>query len=217
MPTSEPLDVRATPVQQRGLERVDKLLDSAARIIDSQGIAGLTTSAVAEESGSSVGVVYRYFPNVDALVSALAERNQQRFMAELGERLERGLAPTWHDFVRICIDTFADFSRDEPGFSTLRFGDIIALRYTQRLANSTAQIGGALEVVLHAHYGFEQTDGLRFAIEVAMECADAITRRAFFLTPEGDARFTDAAVRVIIGILHPHSPGGQRILIPGLD
>jgi len=218
MPTSEPpLDVRATPVQQRGLERVDKLLDSAARIIDTAGIAGLTTSAVAEDSGSSVGVVYRYFPNVDALLAALADRNRQRFMVELGERIEQGAAPTWYDFVRVCIETFADFARKEPAFSTLRFGDVIALRYAHRQAATNDTLANYLGMFLHERYGFELTEDLHFATELAMECADAITRRSFFTSPDGEPRFTQAAVRIITTILYRYSPGGQPIVIPGID
>jgi len=216
MPTSEPLDIRATPVQQRGLERVDKLLDSAARIIDAQGIAGLTTSAVAEDSGSSVGVVYRYFPNVDALLTALAERNRNRFMSELANRIEQGAAPSWYDFVRLCIVTFADFAREEPAFSTLRFGDVIALRYAHRQADTNDELAKYLDAFLHARYGFELTEDLHFATELAMECADAITRRSFFTSTDGEPRFTEAAVRIITAILYPHSPGGQPIAVPGL-
>ncbi len=216
MPTSESFDVRATPVQQRGLERVDKLLDSSARIIDSHGIAGLTTSAVAEDSGSSVGVVYRYFPNVDALLAALADRNRQRFMIEIANRIEQGGAPDWYAFVRLCIETFSDFARAEPAFSTLRFGDVIALRYAHRQATTNDTLAKFLDAFLHEQYGFEITPDLTFATELAMECADAVTRRSFFTSPEGEPRFTEAAVRIITAILYPHSPGGHHISVPGL-
>jgi len=211
------LDVRATPVQQRGLERVDKLLDSAARIIDAAGIAGLTTSAVAEESGSSVGVVYRYFPNVDALLTALADRNRQRFIAALEERIAEGAAPSWYDFIRVCIETFADFARKEPAFSTLRFGDVIALRYAHRHAATNDVLASFLESLLHERYGFELGDDLRFATEIAMECADAIMRRSFFTSPDGEPRYMEAAVRVVATILYRYSPDGRPLVIPGLD
>lgn len=213
--TAEPLDIRTTPVQQRGLERVDKLLDSAARIIDQQGIAGLTTSAVAEDSGSSVGVVYRYFPNVDALLIALADRNRQRFVTELTDRVERGAAPNWQSFIRVCIRVFADFSRREPAFATVRFGDVIAMRFTTRQVTANQELALGLDQFLHDLYGFEQTPALHFATELAMECADACTRRAFFTDPKGDERFIAASERIIAAILYPHAPGGHEIDVPG--
>ena len=74
------LAVRTEPVQQRSTERITSLLDAAAHLIDQNGIDGLTTSDVATRSGSSVGVVYRYFPNIQSLLRALAIRNLERFI-----------------------------------------------------------------------------------------------------------------------------------------
>jgi len=39
-----------------------------------------------------------------------------------------------------------------------------------------------------------------------MECADAVTRRAFLARDGGDERFLIAAKELIIGILAPHAP-----------
>ena len=70
--------MRTEPVQQRSAERITLLLDAAATLIDDSGIDGVTTSAVAKRSSSSVGVVYRYFPNIQALLRSLAARNMER-------------------------------------------------------------------------------------------------------------------------------------------
>ena len=77
------LAVRTEPVQQRSTERITSLLDAAAHLIDQNGIDGLTTSDVATRSGSSVGVVYRYFPNIQSLLRALAMRNLERLTARI--------------------------------------------------------------------------------------------------------------------------------------
>ncbi|MBR22507.1 MAG: hypothetical protein CMF57_08735 [Leifsonia sp.] len=53
--------MRTEPIQRRSSERIELLLDAAAALIDDHGIDGVTTSAVAKRSASSVGVVYRYF------------------------------------------------------------------------------------------------------------------------------------------------------------
>src|SRR5690606_28170896 len=82
------LSMRTTPVQQRGADRITQLLDAAAELIDDQGIDGLTTTAVAARSGSSVGVVYRYFPNIQALLRGLAARNHQEYGKRALEAVE---------------------------------------------------------------------------------------------------------------------------------
>jgi AcrR family transcriptional regulator len=54
---------------------VDRILDAAARIFESEGYHATTTNHVAERAGVSVGSLYQYFPNKDALLVALAERH----------------------------------------------------------------------------------------------------------------------------------------------
>ncbi len=207
-------DARAIPVQQRGAERVDNLLDAAATIIDEVGIASLTTSAVAERSGSSVGVVYRYFPNAGVLVLALAERNRDRFSAELGSRIQAGQAPDWRSYARSCVDAYATMARSEPGFATVRFGDIIAMRLNPKNASRNDELGLTLMRFLVEQFGFTPTEELEFATTVAMETADAMIRRAFQYDAEGDPRFIEAAVSLIIQLLYPHAPDGAPIVIP---
>src|ERR1700744_3397739 len=79
--------VRTEPVKQRSAQRVAHLLDTAAALIDEAGIDALTTSEVAARSDSSVGGVYRYFPNIQSLLRALAARNLERFSQTIFDAL----------------------------------------------------------------------------------------------------------------------------------
>lgn len=207
-------DARAIPVQQRSAERVDKLLDAAAQLIDEVGVAALTTSAVAERSGSSVGVVYRYFQNASVLILGLAERNRERFSVELAGRIQRGEAPNWRAYVRACVASYATMARTEPAFATVRFGDVIAMRLNPKNATKNDELGVALMEFLIEHYGFEATEALEFTTTVAMETTDAMVRRGFQVEPDGDERFIEAAAMMSIQLLYPHSPGGAPIVIP---
>jgi AcrR family transcriptional regulator len=70
------LDVDKAPRQQRGEAMVELLLQAAARVLARESLAGFTTNRVAEVAGVSVGSLYRYFPNKEALTAALIERAQ---------------------------------------------------------------------------------------------------------------------------------------------
>ena len=63
---------------------VDAIFEATIQVLLSQGMAGLTTTGVAERAGVSVGTMYQYFPNKQALVYALNER----FLTTLAERVE---------------------------------------------------------------------------------------------------------------------------------
>lgn len=191
------LETRTTPVQQRGMERVEKLLDAAGEILDRAGISGLTTSAVAEASGSSVGVVYRYYPNVEAILLALAERNLQRFSALLTERVSDNPPATWQGYLRAGLELYVEFSQATPGFMAVRFGDALAMRYARRKGTNNELIVEALLADFARHYGIQTTPELRYQVQVGIEVADALTARAFLREDGGELRFVESAIEIL--------------------
>ena len=70
--TSSP---RKSPSQERSRQTVERILDAGARIFHEQGYAGTTTNDIADEAGLSIGSLYQYFPNKDALLAALTKRH----------------------------------------------------------------------------------------------------------------------------------------------
>jgi AcrR family transcriptional regulator len=69
------VEPRKLPVQERSRALYARLLDEAARIFDDLGYHATTTNAVAAAAGVSIGSLYQYFPNKDALLVALADRH----------------------------------------------------------------------------------------------------------------------------------------------
>jgi AcrR family transcriptional regulator len=78
------LTVRA-PSQERALHKVGLILEAAMRLLDRGGLPLLTTNAVAQTAGVSVGTLYQYFSNKEAILDALADRE----MADLSRRILR--------------------------------------------------------------------------------------------------------------------------------
>lgn len=65
---------RKLPRQARSQATVEVLLDATAILLTAEGFAAATTTRVAEKAGVSIGSLYQYFPNREALVRALARR-----------------------------------------------------------------------------------------------------------------------------------------------
>ena len=57
------------------------IVEAAARILETAGRAGFTTNAIAERAGVSVGSLYQYFPNKDAITRALIRRELETLEA----------------------------------------------------------------------------------------------------------------------------------------
>lgn len=77
------LTPRKVPRQSRSRATCDVILEAAARIIAERGLAGFNTNAVAERAGVSIGSLYQYYPNKDALMAGLIERQQERLLMRL--------------------------------------------------------------------------------------------------------------------------------------
>ncbi len=65
---------RKLPRQPRAQVTVDAIVTAVERVLEQHGAAGLTTNRVAEIAGVSIGSLYQYFPNKEALVGAVIER-----------------------------------------------------------------------------------------------------------------------------------------------
>jgi AcrR family transcriptional regulator len=64
---------RRRPQQQRSREIVEAILEAGRRLLAEGGVAALTTNRIAERAGVSVGSLYRYFPNKEAVVAAICD------------------------------------------------------------------------------------------------------------------------------------------------
>ena len=62
---------RKQPRQERAVRLVDDVLEAAIRVLQSDGARGFTTARVAERAGVSVGSLYQYFPNKEAILFRL--------------------------------------------------------------------------------------------------------------------------------------------------
>jgi AcrR family transcriptional regulator len=103
---------RRKPSQRRSRVTVTAILDAAARVFEERGFDAGTTNRVAEKAGVSIGSLYEYFPNKDALLVAVVERELERERSKLLAILEpaasaRGLEAQLFAFVETLVELHA--------------------------------------------------------------------------------------------------------------
>ena len=99
------------PKQDRSRQTVEAILESAFEILETEGLEGFKVVRLAERSGYSVGTLYQYFDNIDAVMMALvdaeAERQRQTLLANFSDMAAQGVAQRTSDIVQIMLNAFS--------------------------------------------------------------------------------------------------------------
>jgi AcrR family transcriptional regulator len=105
------LSPRKAPRQSRSQATVTAILDATARILVERGFAQASTNAIAERAGVSVGSLYQYFPNKEALVAALHARHGDQMTAVIQRALTRAMDATLFDALAGLIEATVEAHR----------------------------------------------------------------------------------------------------------
>ena len=81
---------RRIPRQARAAGTVEAILEGAAQVLEAGGMAVFTTNAVAERAGVSIGTLYQYFTDKQALLRAIAERELKETLTNVARILSEG-------------------------------------------------------------------------------------------------------------------------------
>jgi AcrR family transcriptional regulator len=103
-----PTTPRKSASQKRSQATVEALLDATARVLTKEGYDRASTNRIAATAGVSVGSLYQYFPNKEALVAALVARHNREMLELLRNALKEvaslGLATAMREVVRAAVD-----------------------------------------------------------------------------------------------------------------
>jgi AcrR family transcriptional regulator len=104
--------MRLSPRQRRSREIVAAIREAARQLLDRGDAEAITTQHIADRAGVSIGSLYRYFPNKDAVIAAIYDEEVASFAVENAEALERirdpGEARTPSEAVRIFLESLVD-------------------------------------------------------------------------------------------------------------
>ncbi|MEU3839976.1 TetR/AcrR family transcriptional regulator [Streptomyces sp. NPDC028635] len=184
MPVPDATSLRRAPVQRRSAERLTRILDACADLLDEVGYDALSTRAVALRAGVPIGSVYRFFGNKRQMADALAQRNLDRYTERAVERLKGVAQGDWRAAMDAVLDEYLAMKRTAPGFSLVDFGNQIPIGAAHTEPN--LRVAGRLTDLLAGFLNREPDEALRRTFLVAVETADTLVQLAFRMTPQGD-------------------------------
>jgi AcrR family transcriptional regulator len=99
-----PPSPRKLPEQDRSRATVDMIVAAAARVLVKNGYDAFTTNRVAEKAGVSIGSLYQYFPNKEALLSELMRRHTIAIEEGIDAMAERAKSVPLPEVVRVAVE-----------------------------------------------------------------------------------------------------------------
>lgn len=196
--------MRRRPQQVRSQQRVDLILDTAADLIAEVGYEAVTTNAIAERAGISIGSLYRYFPDKDAILRALAKRHREQVRAVFDKALSEDIAylPLSVVLDRI-IDPFVELHTACPAYKHMLLGSDVSADIAAANEELDEEILRRLaEVLLLAPDMDEQRASL-----IARVCKEQVKGLLSLVTSSSDEQFrsqvTAEVKRMLTGYLEP--------------
>jgi AcrR family transcriptional regulator len=185
-PELDPAQLRNVPTQARSRARLRRILDAADELLAHEGPAAFTTNRIARYAGVPVGSVYRYFPDKEAIVEALALQYWSDFedlvaaAAELDER-----APLTEPG-SVVLDALAAGFRARPGFLTLWYGGLRTEHVRDATRPTRSAIAVSIERILRVHWPSAPAAQRATAARMVVLAGDGLLRESFRLIPDGD-------------------------------
>jgi AcrR family transcriptional regulator len=138
---------RRKPQQSRAAARRSKFLDVAAHLIEELGYEAATMTAIAEIAGASVGTLYDYFPDKEAVASSLLAQYTEESDAHWEATLAATRLRPKADLATIFVEGMLAFVRERPAYLSLLDAPVAYSRSTAARQPLRRTFAHALEIV----------------------------------------------------------------------
>ena len=180
------LSPRKAPRQSRSAVTVTAILDATARILVERGYAATSTNAVAERAGVSVGSLYQYFPNKDALIAALHHRHVEQMRQVIESALVRAMDASLEDGLTELIEGAVEAHRVDADLHRVLELQLSGLDVIEPLDNKFDEVMQArIVVLLSLHRESLAVTDLPLAAYMLMHAVHALIHTIVVQRPRG--------------------------------
>ena len=202
-----PIKPRKVASQQRSRVTVDALVEATARILVKEGFDKASTNRIAEVAGVSVGSLYQYFPNKEALVVAVIERHNQEIMQTVRGELAEVVSHPLEEGVRKLVAVGVKAHRVDPRLHRVLAEQIPRVGKLEKLETFNRENYSLFRTYLEHHRNELRVNDLELASFVCVTSIEALTHSAVLhgsamLADKGAATLIDEATRLVVGYLH---------------
>lgn len=190
---------RKRPRQARSRATVDSVLGATARVLVKRGFDGLTTNLVAETAGVSVGSLYQYFPNKEALVGALIEKHVDDLTSLCLAELTRVANLPVAEAIRSVVELMIRAHAVNPELHRVLTEQVPRVGRMAKLREIETMVQRMVAGLLASRRAELAIDDPEMAAFVLVSAIEAITHRAALFFPEllRDPRLVDETCTMV--------------------
>ncbi len=201
-----PARVRTSPrkvaTQERAQATVDAILRATAHILVADGYDRASTNRIAARAGVSIGSLYQYFPNKEALVAALMEQHMETMASVVRGILPRIGALPFEDAVEEAVRAMVAAHAVDPKLHKVLVEQIPRIGKLERSDVLEREMANLIRSYLEARrdeIGVRDLDLATFVVYGIVESLThaAVLRRPELLGPAFVREVTGAVVRYL--------------------
>jgi AcrR family transcriptional regulator len=133
---------RKTPQQARSKQTREEILLATARLLNRKTLGDVSTNHIARKAGISIGTLYKYYPNKDAVLADLSLMYMQRdaelfgriFEAHTGERRDE------EHLISELVESLMELHKDEAQVRGVVYQNLERLKLVSSARNATRKI-----------------------------------------------------------------------------
>jgi|SRR5208283_1978257 len=206
---------RRTPVQSRSLQTVQRVLDASSSLLRQFPLEELTTTRIAAEAGLSIGALYRFFPDKQSIVDAIAVRHVEQFRLSLEPTVLRKLESELSDLSLFnpaslfddVVDAYVLYLDANPDFRAISFGRHISKATKEREASPNVGLPSLLKNFMLERLGIPNTPDLDVKLRVVSEAGERLIAFAYEQPIQAERdRFISEMKRMLSGYLFATGP-----------
>ena len=178
---------RRFPVQGRSQHTVQRVLDAASSLLQRMPLEDVTTTRIAAEAGLSIGALYRFFPDKQTIIDAIAVRHVEQFRTSLEntvmKTVERELENLeTFDPAKVLdgvVDAYIVYLDAHPDFRTISFGRYISAATKERQASPSVGLPALLKNFMLERLGIPNTPELDLMLRIVSEAGERLIAYAY--------------------------------------
>jgi AcrR family transcriptional regulator len=190
--------VRRKPVQERNAGTVQQVLTAASTLLSRMPVDELTTSLVAKEAGISVGGLYRFFPDKQSIIDAVAVRHMEDFRGALLKRVAKLALASGPEFLNHIIDAYVAFLDERPDFRAIALGRHVSATARKSQAEPDSGPAALVRWYLRKRLGLKENADLDLKLRVLIETGERLIAYAYEQESPAQRQLVIAEMKVML-------------------